>query len=284
MGRAGDHPPSSLQIHLPSPFPTISLGTSSPITKNAARGTVAVPGSIADNRSLTMNESAGAVPVILRATNLARRVGDVVLVRDVSFELRRAESLAVVGPSGSGKSSLLRLLNRLDEPTEGTVYVEGVDYRHIMPRDLRRKIGMVTQRAFLFPGTIAENVKFGPASRREVLSDERLAVLLREVGLPGYEQRDVSNLSGGEAQRVSLARAMANDPLVLLLDEPTSALDEASKLTVESLILSMVRQSQLTCVIVTHDTQQARRFADRVLMLDHGSVTRSGTVKEVLGA
>lgn len=221
---------------------------------------------------------------ILRATSLGRRAGEVVLVRDVSFELRRAEILAVVGPSGSGKSSLLRLLNRLDEPTEGTVYVEGVDYRELAPRDLRRKVGMVTQRAFLFPGTVADNVRFGPAARGESFSDERLAVLLREVALPGYEQRDVSNLSGGEAQRVSLARAMANDPVVLLLDEPTSALDEASKLAVESLILGVVRQSQLTCVIVTHDTQQARRFADRILLLDHGSATRAGSVKEVLGA
>ena len=221
---------------------------------------------------------------VLRAENLGRSVGEVVLVRDVSFELRRAEILAVVGPSGSGKSSLLRLLNRLDEPKSGTVYLEGVDYRTMAPRELRRKVGMVIQRAFLFPGTVADNVRFGPEQRGEALGSQRVDELLRQVGLTDYAQRDVSNLSGGEAQRVSLARALANDPTVLLLDEPTSALDEASKLTVESLILSVVRQAQLTCVIVTHDRQQAQRFAERVLMLDHGSVTKSGTVREVLGA
>ncbi len=116
------------------------------------------------------------------------------------------------------------------------------------------------------------------------MADAAVEQLLTNVGLAGYATRDVSNLSGGEAQRVSLARALANNPLVLLLDEPTSALDEASKLAVESLILNVVRQSQLTCVIVTHDSGQARRFADRVLMLDHGSITRTGTVQEVLGA
>ena len=221
---------------------------------------------------------------ILRAKGLGRSVGDVVLVRDVSFELARAEILALVGPSGAGKSSLLRLLNRLDEPTSGTVFLEGMDYRRIAPRELRRRVGMVTQRAFLFPGTVAENVRFGPAQRGEALSAGRVDELLLQVGLAGYGERDAANLSGGEAQRVSLARALANDPAVLLLVEPTSALDEASKLAVESLILSVVRNAQLTCVIVTHDTAQARRFAERVLMLDHGSVTQSGTVREVLGA
>lgn len=231
-----------------------------------------------------MNEPLAPSPPILRADHLGRTVNDAVLVRDVSFDLRRAEILAIVGPSGSGKSSLLRLLNRLDEPSEGSVFLEGVDCRRFPPRELRRKIGMVTQRAFLFPGTVAENVRFGPAQRREAMADAAVEQLLTNVGLAGYATRDVSNLSGGEAQRVSLARALANNPLVLLLDEPTSALDEASKLAVESLILNVVRQSQLTCVIVTHDSAQARRFADRVLMLDHGSITRTGTVQEVLGA
>ena len=221
---------------------------------------------------------------ILRAKHLGRRIGETVLVHDVSFELSRGEILAIVGPSGSGKSSLLRLLNRLDEPTEGTVYLEDLDYRGIPPRELRRKIGMVTQRAFLFPGSVADNVKFGPAQRGEALSDAKVEELLRDVGLAGYASREVSNLSGGEAQRVSLARALANDPIVLLLDEPTSALDDASKLTVESLILSVVKQSKLTCVIVTHDTRQAQRFAEQVMVLERGQVTKRGSVLEVLGA
>jgi putative ABC transport system ATP-binding protein len=222
--------------------------------------------------------------IVLRADRLGRTVGSSILLRDLSFSLRRGENFAIFGPSGAGKSSLLRLLNRLDEPTEGTVFLEGIDYRKIPPRELRRRVGMVTQRAFLFPGTVGDNVSFGPRQRGETPSAERIAHLLIDVGLSGYAGRDVANLSGGEAQRVALARALANEPSVLLLDEPTSALDENAKQAVESLILRVVRQSRLTCVIVTHDARQAGRFADRVLLMERGSVKQIGSTREVLGA
>ena len=192
--------------------------------------------------------------------------------------------MAIVGPSGAGKSSLLRLLNRLDEPTSGTVYVEGVDYKRIAPDELRCKLGMVTQRPFLFPGTVAGNLRFGPAQRGETLSEAALEGLIERVGLKGYATRNVANLSGGEAQRVSVARTLANAPLVLLLDEPTSALDEASKLGVEALLQEIVRDQKLTCVMVTHDTAQAARLADRALVMYAGRIVREGAVREVLDA
>ena len=192
--------------------------------------------------------------------------------------------MAIVGPSGSGKTSLLRLLNRLDEPTSGTVFVEGIDYRNLEPRELRRKLGMVTQRPYLFPGTVAENLRFGPAQRGEVLTQQTIEDLLSQVGLKGYSERDVANLSGGEAQRVSVARTLANTPLVLLLDEPTSALDEVAKLEVESSIQRVVREHGLTCVIVTHDLAQAGRLAERALLLESGRIVRDGLVSEVLHA
>ena len=222
--------------------------------------------------------------VVLRTDHLGRRIGALTLVDDISVEVRAGEVLAVVGPSGSGKSSLLRLLNRLDEPTSGTVFLEDVDYRQLPPRELRRKIGMVTQRPFLFPGTVHDNVAFGPQQRGETLSDKRSEELLARVGLPQYGTRDVANLSGGEAQRVSLARALANSPTVLLLDEPTSALDEQAKIGVESLIHGIIHHSHLTCVIVTHDIAQAARMATRVMMLERGRATRIGSVEEVLHA
>src|SRR5437868_7680794 len=100
---------------------------------------------------------------LLRAEHLTRIVGEKTLVEDATFDVESGEMLAIVGPSGSGKSSLLRLLNRLDEPTRGTVFVNGTDYKTIAPREVRREIGMVTQRAFLFPGTIAENLRFRPS-------------------------------------------------------------------------------------------------------------------------
>src|ERR1700726_2207654 len=174
--------------------------------------------------------------VLLRPERLSRSVPGKILVAGATFDVRGGETLAITGPSGSGKTSLLRLLNRLDEPTSGAVFVEGVDYRHVEPRELRRKLGMVTQRPYLFPGTVADNLGFGPTQRGETLPPEAIEELLSQVGLKDYAGRDVANLSGGEAQRVSVARTLANSPLVLLLDEPTAALDEVAKLEVEAAI------------------------------------------------
>jgi putative ABC transport system ATP-binding protein len=222
--------------------------------------------------------------VVLRAEKLGREVSGKMILNDISFDVATHELLGIVGASGSGKSSLLRLLNRLDEPTSGTVYVNGQDYHRMQPRDLRRRVGMVTQRAFLFPGDAASNLRFGPAQRGEVLPDGEIASLLERVGLAGFARQEVSVLSGGEQQRVSLARALANRPEVLLLDEPTSALDEDSKAGVEHLIAGLVRDHGLTGVMVTHDRNQARRVCDRVILLDGGRLVQSGTAVEVLGA
>jgi putative ABC transport system ATP-binding protein len=221
---------------------------------------------------------------ILATDHLSRTVNGVTLVNDITVQLRAGEVLAVVGPNGSGKSSFLRLLNRLDEPTSGTVFLEGLDYRQLPPPELRRKVGMVTQRAFMFPGTVAQNLSFGPRQRGESLSDVQAEKLLTRVGLAGYGGRDVVNLSGGEAQRVSLARALANSPVVLLLDEPTSALDDEARSGVESLIREIIHDSRLTCVMVTHDVAQAARMATRVMMLESGRAVRMGSVEEVLHA
>jgi putative ABC transport system ATP-binding protein len=221
---------------------------------------------------------------MLSTSHLTRVIAGRTIVDDVTLEVEAGKVMAIVGPSGSGKTSLLRLLNRLDEPTSGTVLLRDIDYRQIAPRDLRRRIGMVMQRPFLFPGTVHENLAFGPRQRGEALSDAAAEDLLQRVGLAGYAARDVANLSGGEAQRVSLARALANNPEVLLLDEPTSALDESSKVEAERLIRDVIRDTRLTCVIVTHDTAQASRLADRALILQAGRAVRTGPVSEVLHA
>lgn len=211
-------------------------------------------------------------------------VHDVRVVDDVSLEVARGDILAVVGPSGAGKSSFLRLLNRLDEPTSGTVYLNGRDYTAIPPRELRHQIGMVMQSAYLFPGTIAQNISYGPAQRGIELSSARIDSLLRDVGLAGRGQGDVALLSGGEAQRVALARALANEPQLLLLDEPTSALDETARKEIEVLIGTILREHRLACVIVTHDRAQARRIATRIMVMERGRLTALGSVEEVLDA
>lgn len=222
--------------------------------------------------------------IALDVQHLSREVEGRLLVDDITLTVWSGEVFGITGPSGSGKSSFLRLLNRLDEPTSGTVRLDNVDYLQIPPRELRRRIGMVTQRPYLFPGTVADNIRFGPLQRGEVLSDAAMETLVSRVGLAGYGVRNIANLSGGEAQRVSLARALANRPEVLLLDEPTSALDQDAKLEVESLIRQVVVDSRLTCLVVTHDAAQSARLANRLMILEAGRVVRMGPVNEVLHA
>jgi putative ABC transport system ATP-binding protein len=220
----------------------------------------------------------------LETRALSRAVAGKVLVDRISVQIPPGEVLAVVGHSGAGKSSFLRLLNRLDEPTGGTVLLHGRDYHGIAPRELRRRVGMVMQTAYLFPGTVATNVTFGPRQRGETISTDQVAALLDRVGLPGYQDRDVTNLSGGEAQRVSVARTLANAPEGLLLDEPTSALDEASARGIEDLLLGIIQERRMTCVIVTHNRQQAARIAGRTMVLEAGGLVTIGPTKEVLHA
>ena len=221
---------------------------------------------------------------MLETRHLSRSIGQRLLVNDVSVQVAAGEILAVVGPSGAGKSSFLRLLNRLDEPTGGTVLLESADYRSIAPQELRRRVGMVMQTAFLFPGTISANIAFGPRQRGEIMAPTQIATLLERVGLSGFAERDISNLSGGEAQRVALARTLANAPQVLLLDEPTSALDEASVRGVEELVLGLVQERRMACVIVTHNREQAIRLADRTMIIEAGRLVAIGATREVLHA
>ncbi|MGC9349974.1 MAG: ABC transporter ATP-binding protein [Anaerolineae bacterium] len=206
------------------------------------------------------------------------------IVDGITVEIERGWVVAVVGPSGSGKTSFLRLLNRLSEPTSGRVFLAGQDTKDIDPPELRRRVGMMMPSPNLFPGTVADNVRFGPQQRGETMADEEVERLLERVDLPSYGDRSVSNLSVGEAQRVSLARTLANAPEVLLLDEPTSALDAESERKVEALICDIIESRELTCLIVTHDAAQARRMTGRALLIRDGQLKAFGDTEEVLDA
>lgn len=222
--------------------------------------------------------------VILETVHLTRTVDGKTLVNDISIQVEKGETLSLVGPSGAGKSSFLRLLNRLDEPTSGTVMLGGVDYKTIPPSELRRRIGMVLQAPYLFPGTIEDNLRFGPQQHGKILEQDHLLHLLKQVGLEGYADRDISHLSGGEAQRVSLARTLANSPEILLLDEPTSALDRNAEAEVESLLGEIIAAENLTCLIITHNPEQALRLSTRSMRLEAGLLKQIGPVKEVIHA
>jgi len=183
-----------------------------------------------------------------------------------------------VGPSGAGKSSLLRLLNRLDEPTEGEVLFEGRDYRDILPRELRLKIGFLFQQPYVFPGTIADNVCFAA-----IKDSEAVQSLLKQVGLKDKQGSDpVDMLSGGEKQRVALARLLATDPSVLLLDEPTSALDPTATRGIEELIWEIVARQCFTVIMVTHEPAQAVRMAGQTLLMANGKLIESGPTDDVI--
>ncbi|WP_119842007.1 ABC transporter ATP-binding protein [Salinibacter ruber] len=218
----------------------------------------------------------------LATEHLTRVVDGQTLVADVSIEVRAEEVFVVFGPSGSGKSSLLRLLNRLDEPTGGTVYLDGTDYRTIDPRTLRRRVGWVPQRPTLIEGTVAENVAWGPTLRDEPVDEARLHELLDRLGLSGFADRDADRLSGGEAQRVAIARTLFNDPDVVLLDEPASSLDAAAADRVESLLADVMAAYALTAVLVTHDADRARRLGHRGVRLRDGGGVETGSLDALL--
>ena len=173
---------------------------------------------------------------------------------------------AILGPSGAGKSTLLRLLNRLAEPDRGVVRLRGEDVRSLDPLELRRKVSLVPQLPAPLPGTVEENVSFGPSLCGR---HAEVARCLDLAGLDaGYAERAADRLSVGEQQRVMLARALALEPEVLLLDEPTSALDERARDGVEATIRRLVRELDVSAVLVTHDRAQAERLAERTVELE----------------
>jgi len=191
------------------------------------------------------------------------------------------EGLTVVaGPSGSGKSTLLRLCNRLEVPSEGCVRHRGEDIAARDPLELRREVAMVFQRPVTFAGTVRDNLREADPAGGD---DDTLAALLERAGLRrAFLDRDAGELSGGEAQRACLARALATQPRVLLMDEPTSSLDGEAAAVLERLARQLVDDGT-PVVWVTHSREQMRRLADHVLLIDAGHVDRSGLSREVLG-
>ena len=235
----------------------------------------------------------------LAAMNVSHGFADNDVLDEVTFALDPGETVAIIGPSGTGKTTLLRLLSLFHRPDAGTVEMDGTDVWSLSERErlgVRRRVGMVFQEPNLFDAPVRRNVEYGRHVRRDWrdritrwLSRLRgentcgeITEALEVVGLTDAESRSASSLSGGEAQRVAFARALAYEPDVLLLDEPTSHLDSAAEERVEALLGDLIRDLALTVVMVTHDENQARRLGDRVLVLQDGRVERTGAVEEVM--
>ncbi|HMC50417.1 MAG TPA: ATP-binding cassette domain-containing protein [Solirubrobacterales bacterium] len=187
---------------------------------------------------------------------------------------------AIVGPSGAGKSTLLRLLNRLADPDAGTIAYRGKPLDEYDPLALRREVSLVPQLPALLEGTVESNLAYAASVAGKELDSERC---LHLAGLdPDFAGRDVAKLSVGEQQRAMLARALAQEPAVLLLDEPTSALDHAARNAIEATLTELRRELEISIVLVSHDPEQARRLGDWVVRLERGRAIEAGPVEEVM--
>ena len=220
---------------------------------------------------------------IIEVSHLSREVqvesSPKAIVNDISFEFRKGGIYTILGPSGAGKSSFLRLINRLDEPTSGEVTFEGQDYRQVSPIVLRQRIGYLFQTPIMFPGTVRENLLFANDKLDDAGIDQLLTAASVKSGM--RDQRD-DKLSGGEKQRVALARLLATEPSVILLDEPTSALDPTLTQMIEQVIKRIAREKGLTVIMVSHNPEQAVRMNGEGLLLVEGRLLEHGPVGELV--
>jgi osmoprotectant transport system ATP-binding protein len=208
-------------------------------------------------------------------------------VNNCSFEVESGSFTVFLGPSGCGKTTLLKMVNRLYEPTHGTIYLEDTDVRTFKVTTLRQQIGYVIQQVGLFPHmTVAQNIGVVPQLlgwQRDKI-EERVDELLTLIHLTPDEYRDryPAQLSGGQQQRVGLARALAGDPKVLLMDEPFGAIDAITRLSLQDEMLRLQRHLRKTILFVTHDVEEALRMADKIVVMQAGSVVQYDTPFAIL--
>lgn len=197
-----------------------------------------------------------------------------------AFQIRQGEVLAVIGPSGAGKSTLLRLLNFLEQPSQGRLDFEGAPVSADIGLEKRRRVTTVFQRPVLLKRSVAANLKFGVSLRGQKLQTDQLDEWLDRLGLTELRNQSAAKLSAGEAQRVALARALLMAPDVLLLDEPTANLDPYNVGLIERIVQEENQQRQTTVVIVTHNIFQARRLSHRTALLLDGALVEVGETEQ----
>ncbi|MDM8000452.1 MAG: ABC transporter ATP-binding protein [Dehalococcoidia bacterium] len=223
---------------------------------------------------------------LIETIDLHQRFGTREVLRGVSLAVEKGEILAIIGPTGSGKTTLLRLLDQLEQPASGKVVFDGQEITRRLRTQVRRQISMVLQKPVVFDATVFDNVAYPLRVRRydRKAIRERVHSMLKTVGLDGYEKRNARTLSGGETQKVALARALVTDPRLLLLDEPTANLDPASLNSIEDLILRFNRDKGMTIVIATHEMPQGQRLAHRIGVMMNGELIQVGTPADIFYA
>ncbi len=224
---------------------------------------------------------------MIRLEGIGKDFGDFSAVKELSLEIPEGQTCVMVGPSGCGKTTTMRIINRLIEPTRGTVYINGEDFKKQKVENLRRNIGYVIQEVGLFPHrTIAENIATTPrlAGWEVRKIKQRVDELLELVELEPGENRDKfpRQLSGGQRQRVGLARAMAADPPVMLMDEPFAAVDPITREHLQNMFLRLQRRMKKTIVFVTHDINEAIKMGDQIAILQEGELIQCDTPEELL--
>ena len=222
---------------------------------------------------------------MIKITNLQKSFGNLHVLKGVNLTITEQEVLVIIGPSGCGKSTLLRCMNFLEEPTGGTVAIDGVILKNDASiNDVRKEVGMVFQRFNLFPHmTVLENLMLAPLKVRGIQKAEAEAtakMYLEKVGLADKANAYPEQLSGGQQQRVAIARALCMKPKVMLFDEPTSALDPEMINEVLDVMKTLAHEG-MTMVVVTHEMGFAREVGDRVIFLYEGNILEEGTPEEI---
>ena len=233
------------------------------------------------------SDTGNATPIMIVVKNITRTFGTHTAVDNISFTVNEGENVVFLGTSGCGKTTLLKMINRLIEPDSGEIWIGGRKVGDQRPEDLRRNIGYVFQNTGLFPHyTIAENIGVVPRllgwDKKKIAA--RVEVLMEKLRLPPGQYRSAypHELSGGQQQRVGIARALAANPPVMLMDEPFGALDPITRASVRKDFKQLDELKSTTIILVTHDVQEAFELADRIFLMDAGKIVQEGTPDQLL--
>ncbi|WP_294463857.1 ABC transporter ATP-binding protein [uncultured Anaerofustis sp.] len=224
---------------------------------------------------------------VIEFKNVSKIYGDNTVLKDFDLSIEKGEFLTVIGSSGSGKTTMLKMINSLIEPSGGDVFVDGVNNKDVDKIKLRRNIGYAIQGSVLFPNmNVEKNIAYVPNLLNKKDKERTKKAVEKWMGIVGLEdsfrERYPDELSGGEAQRVSIARSLAASPEILLMDEPFGAVDEITRMKLQDEILKVYNKTDITIVFITHDIKEAFKLGTKILIMDKGKIEQYGTKEEIL--